>query len=105
MWHYQETPGEMWDFTASQQIILADIAINGQVRKALLHAPKNGFFYVLDRITGEFISAQPFSRVTWAKGIDQKTGRPIINTEVKYGEDTWCFAVLVSLGLPETAET
>ena len=52
-----------------------------------MQANKNGFFYVLDRITGEFISAQPFSRVTWAKGIDQKTGRPIINTEVKYGKD------------------
>jgi quinohemoprotein ethanol dehydrogenase len=52
-----------------------------------MQANKNGFFYVLDRLTGEFISAQPFSRVTWAKGIDQKTGRPIVNTEVKYGKD------------------
>jgi quinohemoprotein ethanol dehydrogenase len=57
------------------------------MRKVIMQANKNGFFYVLDRITGEFISAQPFSRVTWAKGIDQKTGRPIINTEVKYGKD------------------
>jgi quinohemoprotein ethanol dehydrogenase len=52
-----------------------------------MQANKNGFFYVLDRITGEFLSAEPFSRVTWAKGIDPKTGRPIINTEVKYGKD------------------
>ena len=58
VWHYQETPGEMWDYTASQQITLADISIDGQVRKVLLHAPKNGFFYVLDRATGALISAQ-----------------------------------------------
>ena len=63
------------------------LTINGAPRKVIMQANKNGFFYVLDRITGEFISAQPFSRVTWAKGIDQKTGRPIINTEVKYGKD------------------
>jgi quinohemoprotein ethanol dehydrogenase len=68
-------------------MILADLSINGKVRKVIMQANKNGFFYVLDRITGEFISAQPFSRVTWAKGIDQKTGRPIINSEVKYGKD------------------
>src|SRR4029079_9601041 len=70
-----------------QQMILADLNINGRTRKVIMQANKNGFFYVLDRTTGEFISAQPFSRVTWAKGIDQKTGRPIINPEVKYGED------------------
>jgi len=68
-------------------MILADLKINGKPRKVIMQANKNGFFYVLDRITGEFISGQPFSRVTWAKGIDQKTGRPIINTEVKYGKD------------------
>ena len=86
-WHYQMVPGDEWDYDSVQQMILADLSINGKTRKVIMQANKNGFFYVLDRITGEFISAQPFSRVTWAKGIDPKTGRPIINTEVKYGKD------------------
>jgi quinohemoprotein ethanol dehydrogenase len=86
-WHYQMVPGDEWDYDSVQQMILADLSINGRMRKVIMQANKNGFFYVLDRITGEFISAQPFSRVSWAKGIDQKTGRPIINTEVKYGKD------------------
>lgn len=86
-WHYQMVPGDEWDYDSVQQMILADLSLNGRTRKVIMQANKNGFFYVLDRITGEFISAQPFSRVTWAKGIDQKTGRPIINTEVKYARD------------------
>jgi PQQ-dependent dehydrogenase (methanol/ethanol family) len=86
-WHYQMVPGDQWDYDSVQQMILADLLINGRTRRVIMQANKNGFFYVLDRITGEFISAQPFSRVTWAKGIDQKTGRPIINPEVMYGKD------------------
>ncbi len=86
-WYYQMVPGDEWDYDSVQQMILADLNINGKTRKVIMQANKNGFFYVLDRVTGEFISAQPFSRVTWAKGIDQKTGRPIINPEVKYGKD------------------
>jgi quinohemoprotein ethanol dehydrogenase len=86
-WHYQMVPGDEWDYDSVQQMILTDLNINGKARKVIMQANKNGFFYVLDRVTGEFISAQPFSRVTWAKGIDQKTGRPIINAEVKYGKD------------------
>jgi PQQ-dependent dehydrogenase (methanol/ethanol family) len=84
VWHYQETPGEMWDFTASQQIILADISIDGQVRKVLLHAPKNGFFYVLDRATGALISAKPYTYVNWATGVDLATGRPIETALARY---------------------
>lgn len=84
-WYYQMVPGDQWDYDSVQQMILADLRINGRMRKVIMQANKNGFFYVLDRITGEFISAQPFSRVTWAKGIDQKTGRPIVNPEVMYG--------------------
>jgi quinohemoprotein ethanol dehydrogenase len=77
VWYFQETPGETWDFTATQNIILADLRINGKDRKVLMHAPKNGFFYVLDRITGEFISGQKYvQRMTWATGLDAK-GRPI----------------------------
>jgi mono/diheme cytochrome c family protein len=76
VWHYQTTPGETWDFTATQHIILADLVIDGQERKVLMQAPKNGFFYVVDRITGEFIDAEPFVKVTWATGINKETGRP-----------------------------
>src|SRR5207253_5672588 len=86
-WHYQMVPGDQWDYDSVQQMTLADLPINGRTRKVIMQANKNGFFYVLDRITGEFISAQPFSRVSWAKGIDPKTGRPIINPEVMYGKD------------------
>lgn len=84
VWHYQTTPGETWDFTATQHIMLADLEIDGKLRKVLMQAPKNGFFYVLDRATGEFISAQNFVPVTWAKGIDPQTGRPIENPEARY---------------------
>ena len=76
MWHYQTTPGDTWDFTATQHIMLADLNIDGETRKVLMQAPKNGFFYVLDRATGEFIDAEPFVNVTWATGIDKETGRP-----------------------------
>ncbi len=83
-WHYQTTPGEAWDFTATQHIILADIEIKGELRKVLMQAPKNGFFYVLDRTNGELISAQPFVNVTWAHRVSIKTGRPVVNPEAEY---------------------
>jgi quinohemoprotein ethanol dehydrogenase len=84
-WHYQVVPGDIWDFDSVQHLILADLTINGRPRKVIMQANKNAFFYVIDRLTGEFISAGPFSRVTWAKGIDPKTGRPIVNKEAFYG--------------------
>ncbi len=84
-WHYQETPAESWDFTATQPIILADIAIDGEPRKVAMQAPKNGFFYVIDRSNGELATLpQPFVSVNWARGIDPKTGRPIVNEEAKW---------------------
>lgn len=83
-WYYQNTPGDSWDFDSVQGFILTDVTINGRQRKVIMQANKNGFFYVLDRVTGAFISAQPFATVTWAKGIDQETGRPIINPEAHY---------------------
>jgi quinohemoprotein ethanol dehydrogenase len=86
-WYYQMVPGDSWDFDSVQQLMLADITINGRQRKVLMQANKNGFYYVLDRITGAFISAQPFAQVTWAKGIDQETGRPIINPEAHYDQN------------------
>jgi len=84
VWHYQENPGDEWDYDSAEQIILADLRIDGQLRQVLLHAPKNGFFYVLDRATGKLLSAKPFTRVTWATGIDLQTGRPIESPEAQY---------------------
>ena len=83
-WHYQATPGEEWDFDAVQQLIVADLTIDGTARKVLMQANKNGFFYVLDRKTGQLISAKNFTPVTWASGVDQKTGRPIENPGIRY---------------------
>lgn len=77
VWHYQTTPGETWDYTATQHMILADLEIDGAMRKVIMQAPKNGFFYVLDRETGEFISAKNFVPVNWATHIDPDTGRPV----------------------------
>ncbi len=74
-WHYQETPGDNWDFTSTQPMILADLKIDGRARKVILHAPKNGFFFVIDRTNGKFISARNFVEVNWATGYDA-SGRP-----------------------------
>lgn len=76
IWHYQETPGDHWDYTSTQPMILADITIDGAPRKVILHAPKNGFFFVVDRTNGKFISAKNFVDVNWATGYDAN-GRPI----------------------------
>jgi len=83
VWHYQTTPGDTWDFTATQHMILADLKIDGQVRKVIMQAPKNGFFYVVDRTNGKLISADKYVEVTWAEKVDLATGRPV---EVK-GQD------------------
>ncbi len=77
LWHYQTTPGETWDFNSNMDVVLADLRIGGREVKALLHAPKNGFFYVIDRRTGKLISAEPFADVTWASRVDLATGRPV----------------------------
>jgi len=84
VWHYQENPADEWDYDSAEQIILADLSIDGQARQVLLQAPKNGFFYVLDRATGKVISAKPFTQVTWATGIDMQTGRPIESHAAQY---------------------
>ncbi|MET0518129.1 MAG: PQQ-dependent dehydrogenase, methanol/ethanol family [Burkholderiaceae bacterium] len=76
VWHYQETPADNWDYTSTQDLILAELPIKGQPRKVILHAPKNGFFFVIDRKSGEFLSAKNFVEVNWASGYDAK-GRPI----------------------------
>ena len=84
-WFYQTTPGDNWDFTATQNMILADLSIRGQSRKVLMQAPKNGFFYVLDRTNGELISAEPFVFVNWASHVDLDTGRPMETKRGDYG--------------------
>ena len=77
LWHYQTTPGESWDYNSNMDIVLADLKVDGKEVKALMHAPKNGFFYVIDRKTGKLISADPFVETTWASHVDLKTGRPV----------------------------
>jgi quinohemoprotein ethanol dehydrogenase len=86
VWHYQTTPGDDWDYNAAQPMILADLPINGKPRKVLMQAPKNGFFYVLDRLTGEFLSGAPFTTVTWATHIDPQSGRPVETPQARYGK-------------------
>ena len=84
VWHYQTTPGETWDYTATQHMILADLKIGGAPRKVIMQAPKNGFFYVLDRATGALISAKNYVPVNWASGVDPATGRPVENPEARW---------------------
>ena len=84
-WYFQMVPGDEWDFDSVQQLMLADVTIKGQQRKVIMQANKNGFYYVIDRVTGKFISGQPFAQVTWARGLNEETGRPIINNESYYG--------------------
>lgn len=91
VWHYQVCPAEQWDCTAVQDMTIANLEIEGKLRKVVLHAPKNGFFYVLDAATGEFISAEKFSRVTWAEKIDAETGRPIENPGMRYQDKQGLF--------------
>jgi alcohol dehydrogenase (cytochrome c)/quinohemoprotein ethanol dehydrogenase len=85
VWHYQTTPGETWDYTATQQMILADVAIGGRPRRVLMQAPKNGFFYVLDRATGELVSARNYVPVSWASHVDLASGRPVERPGARYG--------------------
>lgn len=77
VWHYQQVPGEQWDFTATQHLLLATLELDGAPRKVLMTAPKNGFFYVLDRESGELLSAEKYAAVTWATHVDMQTGRPV----------------------------
>ncbi len=79
-WHYQETPGDVWDFDAVADIVMLDLPVNGKIRKAMIHTPKAGYAWELDRVTGKVISGVPFvDGVTWTSGLDPKTGRPIMD--------------------------
>jgi quinohemoprotein ethanol dehydrogenase len=84
VWYFQMVPGDEWDYDSVQHLMLADVTIKGQQRKVIMQANKDGFYYVIDRVSGKFISGQPFARVTWAKGLNEETGRPIINPESYY---------------------
>lgn len=86
-WHYQTTPGDNWDYAATSPLVMADIEIDGAPRKVIMQAPKNGFFYVLDRETGELLRANAYTSVNWAKGVDPKTGRPILNPDGNYKDE------------------
>ncbi len=83
-WHYQTTPGDSWDYNSCMDIVLTDLMIDGKKIKAILHAPKNGFFYVINRETGKLISAKPFVETTWASSVDSATGRPVILPNARY---------------------
>ena len=89
VWHYQQNPGESWDYTATQQMVLTDIEWRGQQRKVLMQAPKNGFFFILDRETGELLSAEPFVPVNWASHYDLATGRPVENPAARYVDEPY----------------
>jgi len=83
-WHYQTTPHDEYDFDAVQKLVLANLTVAGQPRKVIMQASKNGFFYVIDRASGELLSAENYTYVNWAKGVDLKTGRPIVNEQANW---------------------
>src|SRR5499427_2577304 len=85
-WHYQAVPNDNWDFDNVQHLMLLDLNINGRMRKVITQAAKNGFFYVLDRVTGEFISAEPFVKVSWALRMGEG-GRPVVNPAAYYDQE------------------
>ncbi len=78
VWHYQYTPNDLYDMDATNELVLAEIRLDGQMRKVVLNGNKNGFLYVIDRTNGKLIAAHPMTRVTWATHIDLKTGRPVL---------------------------
>ena len=86
-WYYQTTPGDNWDYTAVQDMTLAEMEVDGKQRKVIMQAPKNGFFYVLDREDGELLRAHPYVKTTWATHVDMQTGRPVENPEADFSEE------------------
>jgi quinohemoprotein ethanol dehydrogenase len=86
-WYYQAVPGDSWDYDAVAQLTLADVTIAGRPRRVIMQANKNGYFYVIDRLTGEFISASPYAPLNWSEAIDKKTGRPFIHPRANYRTD------------------
>lgn len=97
-WHYQMNPGESWDFNAAMDMALADLTIDGQPRKVLITAPKNGFLYVLDRKDGRLVSAEAIVKVTWASRIDLKTGRPVEAPNIRFEKGPVTFSPMAGGG-------
>ncbi|HWK54813.1 MAG TPA: PQQ-dependent dehydrogenase, methanol/ethanol family, partial [Hyphomicrobiales bacterium] len=97
-WYYQEVPRESWDYTATQPMVLADLDIGGVTRKVLMQAPKNGFFYILDRATGQLLSARGYVPQNWSSGIDLESGRATIDPAVDYGNDKPVFVTPSGMG-------
>jgi quinohemoprotein ethanol dehydrogenase len=85
-WHYQTTPGDSWDYDATQNFILEDLTLGGRSRKVLMQASKNGFFYILDRGSGELLAADKFTKVTWADRVDIKSGRPLVAAQADFSQ-------------------
>jgi PQQ-dependent dehydrogenase (methanol/ethanol family) len=85
-WHFQNVPGDEWDFDSVQHLLQADVTIKGVKRKVIMQANKNGFLYTIDSTNGKFVSATPIAKINWALGLDEATGRPIVNPEAKYSE-------------------
>jgi quinohemoprotein ethanol dehydrogenase len=85
-WYFQTVPNDNWDFDSVQQLMLLDLTIEGRTRKVVAQAAKNGFFYVIDRVSGKFISGEPFVKVNWAKGLND-SGRPLVNPEAYYDRE------------------
>ena len=98
VWHYQTTPGDTWDFDATANMILADLEIGGELRKVLMQASKNGFFYVLDRASGQLVSANNFVTINWAKGVDLHSGRPIENPDARIDRTGKLYVVVPGAG-------
>jgi PQQ-dependent dehydrogenase (methanol/ethanol family) len=92
VWHYQETPGDTWDYDAVSPMMTADLSIGGKKRHVILQPSKNGFFYVLEAATGKLISADAFTELNWASGVDMKTGRPTVVPAARYEKEPWNLA-------------
>jgi quinohemoprotein ethanol dehydrogenase len=92
VWHYQETPGDAWDYDAVSPMMTADLTIGGEKKHVILQPSKNGFFYVLEAATGKLLSADPFTEVNWATGVDMKTGRPMVVPAARYEKHPWDLA-------------
>ena len=92
VWHYQETPGDSWDYDAVSPMMTADLTINGLKKHVLMQPSKNGFFYVLEARTGKLLSADPFTEVNWASGVDLKSGRPVVAEGARYNKEPWDLA-------------
>ena len=92
VWHYQQVPADAWDYDAVAPMMTADLTFDGERKHVLLQPSKNGFFYVLEAASGKLLSADPFTEVNWASGVDLKTGRPIEVPGARYEKEPWNLA-------------